>query len=189
MVDHNQAEAFLDAALEAAGQGREDRAALDALPVPVYVTDAGGSVTYWNEACIALAGRRPQLGRDRWCVTWQLYTTAGDRLRHEDCPMAQAIKQQRAVRDVIAIAERPDRSRIAFRAYPTPLFDVGGRLIGAVNMLIDVTDEQVAALKAQAQHCRQLADAALDLKTSRILTDMAAGFDKTAGELATRHSA
>jgi PAS domain-containing protein len=189
MVDHKQAEAFLDAALDAAGHGREGRAALDVLPVPIYVTDAGGSVTYWNEACIALAGRRPQLGRDRWCVTWQLYTTAGDRLRHEDCPMAQAIKQQRAVRGAIAIAERPNRSRIAFRAYPTPLFDVGGRLTGAINMLIDVTDEQTAALKAQAQHCRQLADATVDSKTSRILTDMAAGFDKTARELASRHFA
>ena len=50
------------------------------------------------------------------------------------------------IRDVVAIAERPDGSRVAFRPYPTPLFDPPGNFTGAVNMLIDVTDEQSDAL-------------------------------------------
>ena len=106
--------------------------------MPIYTTDAEGAVTYWNRACVELAGREPQLGQDRWCVTWKIYTTIGDRLPHDQCPMAQAIRERRAIRDAVAIAERPDGSRIAFSPYPTPLFDVDGNLTGAINMLIDV---------------------------------------------------
>ena len=53
-------------------------ATIDQLKVPVYLTDTEGSVTYWNRACADFAGREPELGRDRWCVTWKLFTTAGD---------------------------------------------------------------------------------------------------------------
>jgi PAS domain S-box-containing protein len=177
-------ENYLDQAMAALSAGAGCGAILDQLPVPIYTTDSDGGVTYWNRACIEFAGREPELGRDRWCVTWQLYTTAGDPLRHEDCPMAQAIKQQRAVRDAIAIAERPDGSRVAFMPYPTPLFHEDGSLKGAINMLIDVSEEQSRALRAQAEHCRRLADATYDAKTRRVLGDMAAGFDRTADQLA-----
>src|SRR6185369_9300719 len=117
MHGHLTPQAYLDTALSALSSGGDDRSVLDELPVPIYTTDASGAVTYWNRACVEFAGREPELGRDRWCVTWQLFTTAGDPLRHEECPMAEAIKLQRAVRDAIAIAERPDGSRVAFRAY------------------------------------------------------------------------
>jgi len=173
----------LDSALSALATGPECRHMLDELAVPIYTTNPTGAVTYWNRACVHFAGREPQLGKDRWCVTWQLYTTTGEPLRHEDCPMAQAIEQKRPIRDVIAIAERPDRTRVAFRPYPTPLFDRDGNLTGAVNMLVDVTNEQTEALHEQAERCRRLADATYDRATSKVLGDMATGFAKTADDL------
>ena len=71
-----------------------------------------------------------------------------------------------SIRDSVAIAERPDGSRVAFRPYPTPLFDDDGALTGAVNMLIDVTDEQSEALHEQADRCRRLADAIYNREAS-----------------------
>ncbi|MEO7751193.1 MAG: PAS domain-containing protein [Sphingomicrobium sp.] len=177
---------ILDAALDAlaAPAGAENwRDALDRLPVPIYTTDAQGLVIYWNDACVAFAGRQPQLGEDRWCVTWQLFTTDGDPLAHEDCPMAQAIHQKRPVRDAIAIAQRPDGSRVAFRPYPTPLFAADGTLTGAVNMLIDVTDEQSEALHEQADRCRRLAGALYTRESAIVLEQMARRFEQTANEL------
>ena len=176
---------LLDIALNALSTVPDWRRILDRLPVPVYVTDTKGAVTYWNDACIDFAGREPQLGKDRWCVTWKLYTTTGDPMAHAKCPMAQAIIQKRAIRETVAIAERPDGSRVAFRPYPTPLFDAAGELTGAVNMLIDVTDEQSAALRQQANHCRRLAEATYARNTSKVLGDMADGFDRTAEGLTT----
>ena len=174
-------ESYLDSALAALAS--ECQAVLDELPVPIYTTDASGAVTYWNRACVDFAGREPQLGKDRWCVTWHLYTTTGEALAHDKCPMAKAIREERAIRDAIAIAERPDGSRVAFRPYPTPLFNNDGSLKGAVNMLIDVSDEQSHALHDQAERCRRLADATYDRQTSKVLGDMADGFDRTADDL------
>jgi PAS domain S-box-containing protein len=183
MLARPDPEHYLDTALDALASGPGHSPVLDELPVPIYTTDAEGKVTYWNRACVEFAGREPNLGEDRWCVTWRLYTTAGEPLAHDKCPMAQAVRTKQAVRDVIAIAERPDGSRRAFRPYPTPLLNDNGSLRGAVNMLIDVTEEQSRALHEQAEHCRRLADAMYDRRTSRILDDMASGFDRTADEL------
>ncbi len=56
--------------------------------------------------------------------------------------MAQTLKTGLPVRGVEAIVERPDGSRAFFEPYPTPLFDDKGRLTGAVNMLVDITERK-----------------------------------------------
>jgi PAS domain S-box-containing protein len=178
-----QAEDYLDTALDALGDGDPCPAVLDQLPVPLYTTDTTGSVTYWNRACAEFAGREPMLGEDRWCVTWKIYTTTGDFMPHDQCPMAQAIREKRAVRGAVAIAMRPDGSRRAFTPYPTPMFDNEGKLTGAVNMLIDVSDEQADVLADQAKRCRRLADATYDRQTSSVLSAMAEQFATTAKQL------
>jgi PAS domain-containing protein len=58
------------------------RTVLEALPAAVYMTDAAGRITYYNQAAVELAGREPKLGTDEWCVTWRLYTTDGTPLPH-----------------------------------------------------------------------------------------------------------
>ncbi len=178
-----KAEQYLDTAMRALATGDVCHTLLDRLPVPIYTTDADGNVTYWNSACVEFAGREPRLGQDKWCVTWQIYTTTGDRLPHNQCPMAQAIREQRQIRGKVAIAMRPDGSRRAFTPYPTPLFDEDGKLIGAVNMLIDVSAEQADVLADQARRCRRLADATYDRQTCGVLSAMADEFAKTADEL------
>jgi len=177
------AEALLDTALGAISSGDGYRAILDALPVPVYLTDTDGLVTYWNQACVTFAGREPQLGQDRWCVTWKIYTTAGEFLPHDQCPMADAIREQRAVRDKVAIAMRPDGSRRAFKPYPTPLFDDAGNFTGAVNMLIDVSDAQAEVLTDQAKRCRRLASYTNDRQATEVLDHMAVDYEQAAAAL------
>jgi len=183
MLAEHDPEAILDTALAALAEDADWRSVLDELPAPIYIADNDGNVTYWNRACVTLAGRVPQLGRDRWCVTWKIYTTAGDFMPHEECPMAQAIKEQRTIREAVAIAERPDGSRVAFKPYPTPLFDDTGTMTGAINMLVDVTKEQSAALKDQAERCRRLAGALYSRESMNVLETMAAGFEQQAAEL------
>jgi PAS domain-containing protein len=103
------------------------------------MTDAQGRITYYNEAAVALAGRRPALGQDRWCVTWHLYQPNGTLLPHDRCPMAIALKENRPVQGVEAVAERPDGTRISILPFPTPLHDASGALVGGVNMLVETT--------------------------------------------------
>jgi PAS domain S-box-containing protein len=186
MASRHDPEHLLDTAIAALSEDGDYAAVLDELPAPIYVTDAAGAVTYWNRACIELAGRVPELGKDRWCVTWQIYSMDGQRLPHDQCPMAEAIKEKRPIRGSIAIALRPDGSRIAFRPYPTPLFDGEGNFTGAINMLIDVSDEQAKALGAQAEKCRRLAGATYNREMAQILDNMAKGFERSARELSKR---
>lgn len=184
MLANTNPQAYLDSALEALEMnGSKRRPLLDALPVPVYLTDSDGVVTYWNKACAEFAGRQPRTGKDRWCVTWRIHTPSDEPLPHDCCPMAVAVKEQREVRGEIAIAMRPDGSRKAFTPYSTPLFDKDGELIGAVNLLIDVSEEQARALADQATRCRRLADAICDRYTADLLREMARGYDRNAAAL------
>ncbi len=184
MLATTSAQTFLDDALLALESGVDRRQAiLDALPVPAYITDADGLVTHWNRACVEFAGREPNLGKDRWCVTWQIHTTYDKDLPHDSCPMAVAIKEQRQVRGEVAIAMRPDGTRRAFTPYPTPMFDADGKLTGAVNLLIDVSQQQAGALAEQAARCRRLASAICDRQTSDMLVAMAKGYERNAAAL------
>src|SRR5205814_3019496 len=117
---------------------------LAAVPAAIYTTDANGKITYFNEAAVDLAGRAPTLGSDEWCVTWKLYNPDGTPLPHDQCPMAIALREGRAIRNAEAVAERPDGTRIPFIPFPTPLRDASGKVVGAINMLIDISERKQA---------------------------------------------
>jgi PAS domain S-box-containing protein len=117
---------------------------LAAIPAAIYTTDAQGKITYFNEAAEQLAGRAPRIGSDEWCVTWKLYRPDGTPLPHDQCPMAIALKEGRPIRNAEAIAERPDGVRIPFIPYPTPMRNAKGEIIGAINMLVDVSERKQA---------------------------------------------
>ena len=115
---------------------------LEALPAAVYLTDAAGHLTFYNRAAADLWGWHPDLGSTKWCGSWRLFWLDGTPLAHDRCPMAVAIKQNRQVRGVKAQAERPDGARVPFTPYPTPLRDADGKLIGAINMLVDSSERR-----------------------------------------------
>lgn len=117
---------------------------LEALPEAVYTTDANGLITFYNKAAAALWGVEPQLGESEFCGSWKLYWPDGTPLPHNECPMAMSLKEKRPIRGLEAIAERPDGTSIRFLAFPSPIFDSAGNLIGAVNMLVDLTDQTLA---------------------------------------------
>lgn len=96
---------------------------LEMLAAAVYTTDAAGRITFYNQAAADLWGCRPELGSARWCGSWRLFWPDGRPMRHDECPMAVALKEGRAVRGAEAIAERPDGTRVPFIPYPMPLRD------------------------------------------------------------------
>lgn len=145
----------------------------DLFPAPVYATDGHGTLTYFNVASIEFAGRTPAIGNDHWCVSWKLQSDDGTPIRHDECPMAVAVREGRPVRGIEAYAERPDGARTRFRPFPTPAINADGRLIGAVNLLVPVDGDAERKLLATAAKCRNLAQWVSDNQASETLKHMA----------------
>jgi PAS domain S-box-containing protein len=147
-----------DFAFDADGEKRL-RGLLHALPVGVYTTDAAGRITFFNETAAAMWGRRPTLNSERWCGSWRMYWPDGTELPHDECPMAVAIKERRNTNGggQEAVVERPDGTRVPFMAFPSILRDSTGKVVGAVNTFVDITErkrseEQIAGLAREAEH-------------------------------------
>jgi len=112
------------------------------LPAAVYTTNKSGIITFYNRAAAELWGRRPRIGEDEWCGSWKLYWPDGTPMRHDECPMAVTLREEREVRGSEAIAERLDGSRVTFLPFPVLLRDRRGKITGALNLLLDISEQK-----------------------------------------------
>lgn len=115
---------------------------IDALPAAIYTTDTDGNINLYNKAAVELWGRTPDRADEKWCGSWKLYHPDGRAMPHDACPMAEALRTGEPVRGREAIAEKPDGTLVNFIPYPTPVRDENGTLVGAINMLVDITDRK-----------------------------------------------
>jgi PAS domain S-box-containing protein len=130
----------------------QSRAVIDAQPAAIYTTDAAGRITFYNKAAAELWGFQPELGKTELWRSWKLYHSDGREMQPGEYPIAVALKEKRPIRGMETVAQRPDGTRVPFIAYPTPLFDASGTLIGAVNMLVDISGRKRAETEQATLH-------------------------------------
>jgi PAS domain S-box-containing protein len=117
---------------------------LDRLPAAAYLCDAEGLITYFNAPAVALWGREPKLRdpKDRYCGSFRLFDPQGHAIPHAECWMALALREDRGFNGKEIAIERPDGARVAALAFANPIHADDGRLTGALNLLVDVSEQR-----------------------------------------------
>ena len=122
------------------------RRLLEKLPAGAYTCDPEGLITYYNQHAVHLWGCAPKLNDpvDRFCGSFRLFSPDGSQIAHDRCWMALALKTNEGYNEREIVIERPDGRRITVLAHANPIHDGSGKLIGAVNVLVDITERKRA---------------------------------------------
>jgi PAS domain S-box-containing protein len=122
----------------------EFRSLLEKLPAGAYTCNPEGLITYFNQHAVQLWGRAPRLNdrRDRFCGSFKLFSPDGSPIAHDQCWMALALKNDKEYNRREIVVERPDGKRLTALAHANPIHDESGRLLGAVNVLVDISDRK-----------------------------------------------
>ena len=128
---------------------------LDAVPAAAYTCDASGLITYFNPVAEAIWGRAPKLHDwdERYCGSHRLYSLDGAAIRHEECWMALALRQGHPYNGREIVIERRDGTRTVGEAYAHPLRNAQGQIVGALNLVADITGLRGNSLRySKLQH-------------------------------------
>src|ERR1044071_9154128 len=104
----------------------------DLVPVAVYTCDADGFIREYNQRAVELWGRDPRRNgqESRFCGSHKIYYPDGRPMRHEECPMARALRGEKLTsKDLEIIVERPDGKKRPVVAAPRVVTNERGKII------------------------------------------------------------
>lgn len=107
----------------------------------IYTCDESGYIKIFNKAAVELWGRLPEPGKDLYCGSYKVLNKDGTDLPLENHPMAIALKESKVINNAEITIQRPDGSFRNVLQSSTPIYNVDGKLTGAVNILIHVTNK------------------------------------------------
>lgn len=111
----------------------------DELPVATYTCDMMGILTSYNKAAANLWGENPAIGGALWSGGLKLYNSSGLPLLHSESPISTCLRTGNEIRDAEVVIERADGKRLNVLVNPKPLYDDHGVMIGAINVLVDIS--------------------------------------------------
>jgi PAS fold len=114
---------------------------LECLPVACYACDRTGSITDYNSRSVALWGREPQV-TDRFTGAHKVLDARGDVLSREATGTAFLLRSGLPQLNRELVIEKPDGKRVTVLSNVAPLLDEGGAVVGALDVLQDITDRR-----------------------------------------------
>lgn len=157
---------------------------LSHFPVPVYTTDAKGVISFYNIGAANLWGRKPQVNsptEQAFSGAWKMYHSDGTAMAHAQCPMALALKFKKSYHQTEITIERPDGSRANVLENINPLFDDNSELIGAVNLMYEITN--LKSIEADTYRLAALVESSSDAIIGKNLQGVINSWNRGAEEM------
>lgn len=150
---------------------------MQGLPAAVYTCNTEGYIQLFNRAAENLWGRKPRVGIDKWNNLLKLFHTDGTPMPLHESPMEKALKGEVSEEnETEIIVKREDGTERIMIPHLQTLRDSSGKICGAVNMMLDITEEKRAKQKIEdsqqklsiAIEAAQLGTWELNLKTKAV---------------------
>lgn len=126
-----------------------DQAALDDIPVGIYVIEKDGTLLACNQTAIGAWGRTPALGAsEKYCGAHILRYPSGEVMPHASAPPSVVINNGGTVRDADVICEQPNGHRLLALVNVFPIRSADDEVVGAVNVFRHNMSKTVAGLNA-----------------------------------------
>ena len=148
------------------------------VPVAVYACDAQGVITEFNRRAVELWGGEPT-EKSRFCGSHKMYYRDGRPMPHKKCPTARALRGEKLTsKDLEIIIERPEGEKRDVIPAPRVLKDEGGKIVGAVNCLFDITERRQA--EATAIRLAEVVESSHDAIAAKDLDGIITDWNKSA---------
>ena len=109
-------------------------------PFAIYTCDKDGFITYYNPACAVIWGRSPELGKDQWCGSSEIFDVDGSPIALDNCPIAITVKTGKSQENCLITIKQPNGILKNLKAFSRPIFNKQGVLYGAHSTLIELTE-------------------------------------------------
>jgi PAS domain S-box-containing protein len=111
----------------------------------------------------------------------ELFLPDGFPIAHDQCWMALALTMGNAYHGQEIMIERPDGQRLTVLAHATPIFDEPGGLLGAVNVLVDITERK--QVETMRQHLAAIIESSDDAIIGKTLEGIITSWNRGAQRL------
>lgn len=126
-----------------------DQAAIDDIPVGIYVIEKDGTLVSCNQTAIGAWGRTPTLGgSEKYCGAHVLRYPSGEVMPHASAPPSVVINNGGTVRNADVICEQPSGARLLALVNVFPIRNDEDEVVGAVNVFRHNTSKTVPGLDA-----------------------------------------
>ncbi|MDB4887442.1 MAG: Blue-light-activated protein, partial [Gemmatimonadetes bacterium] len=163
ITERSRADVAMAEALRAADLDRRRlEATLEAIPVGVWLADAGGQLTHSNPAAARLwGGAAPHAATVAEYGQYRGWSASGAPIAPDDWALARTLRTGETIANEVVQIERFDGLRGFVLNSAAPIHDAAGTLTGGVVISVDITAQQaqarererlVASLQNERQH-------------------------------------